>query len=140
MPAGDCIGVPEGETAGRAGWDPGVAAGVADAPGCVPGCAPGGFAAAAGWLRFSESFPSTAFALGVPLGVGEAAGIADGCAAPVWVAVDCGLAAGDCSAAGGGDSIGFAGAGVFCANPTTVSSIARPIGIRAIPLLLSTQA
>jgi len=40
----------------------------------------------------------------------------------------------------GGVAIGPAGAGFFCARSTTVSSIARSIGIRATPLFLSTHA
>lgn len=38
-----------------------------------------------------------------------------------------------------GVAIGFAGAGVFCANSTTVSFIASSTGIRTTPLLLFAQ-
>lgn len=39
-----------------------------------------------------------------------------------------------------GVAIGPAGAGFFCDNSATVTSIARSIGIRATPLFLSTHA
>ncbi|PYL78818.1 MAG: hypothetical protein DMF27_02685 [Verrucomicrobia bacterium] len=118
----------EGETAGCPLGGGGEAAGVAPGPGWVPGIAPGGLEAAAGWPRFSELIPWTDVGLGVPLapgkaGAGETAGAGDAAGAGV----------------GAGASIGFAGAGFFDAKSRRVSSIARSIGIRAIPLPLSTQ-
>jgi hypothetical protein len=110
-----------------------VAAGVADAPGWVAGRAAGGFAAAAGWPRFSDCAPSTAFALGVPAGEGEAPRPVDGPGEPA------GEAAVDGTGGPGGVAIGPAGAGLLCASCATVSSIARSIGIRTSCLPLSTH-
>ena len=128
-PGGFCSGVAEGEAAGCPLDGEGEAVGVAPGPGWVPGIAPGGLEAAAGWPRFSELIPWTDVGFGVPLtpgeaGTGEIAGAGDAAGAGV----------------GAGASIGFAGAGFFDAKSRSVSCIARSIGMRAMPLPLSTQA
>jgi hypothetical protein len=74
---------------------------------------------------------------------GDATGLADppGDVAGVADAPGCvpGLAGAGFAACGGGVAIGPAGAGFFCANSATVISMAWLIGIRAVPLFLSTQ-
>ena len=56
-------------------------------------------------------------------------GAGEGAAAPLAATVGC-----------SGVAIGPAGAGFFCASSATANSIARSIGIRAVPLFLSIQA
>jgi hypothetical protein len=73
--------------------------------------------------------------------LGLATGDALGLAAGEALAFAAGDAAGLVPGAGlcAGVAIGLAGAGFFCANSATVNRIASVIGIRATPLLLSTQ-
>jgi len=85
---------------------------------------------------------------GRPGAVGDGVTEGEGAAVAITLAVgDAARVAGAAGEAGaeavvGGDgvAIGPAGAGVFWASCATVSSMDRSIGIRATPLLLSTQA
>lgn len=106
----------EGEGLSAAGDD--WAAGAGDVPGCVGD-------------KLPEEFPCET-------GGCPAAGVRE---PPGGGALADGLAdsAGD-DAEPGGVAIGPAGAGFFCASSATVSSMARSIGMRAMPLLLSTHA
>src|SRR5207253_540604 len=119
-----CHGVVEGDAAGTAP----DAFGEADAPGCVDGCTAGGFTAAAGCPRAWEFGPATEVGFGVPLACGEGDGAGDAKATPPGAADDSGA------------TIGYADAGFLFARSATVNSIARSIGNRTVPLLLSTQA
>ena len=105
------------------------------------GGAAGGFAAAAGWLCASESWPVTEVGFGVVLGLpaGDALAMVAGDALAAGEVA--GLAAGEVAGAALGDSaaMGPAAAGFLSANSSTVSFIASLIGIRAMPLVLSTQ-
>ncbi|PYL16413.1 MAG: hypothetical protein DMF46_03090 [Verrucomicrobia bacterium] len=126
VPGGDCAGAACGGAAGLGltAGGAGGAAGDAAAPGCVPGGAGGGFSAAAGCPR-----PATGGGFGVPLGVGDADGVADGADAPVG-------AAETCASVG---AIGPAGSSFFFAKSASVNSMACSIEIRATPLFLSIQ-
>ena len=129
--AAGAVGVPTGD-----GATGGLAAGADDAagelagPGWVPGAAPGGLVPAAGWALLP--WPSTSIPLGVNDGDGEpgGAGAEGGVATPPEAAGGCGA----------GVAMGPAGAGFFRAISAIASSIARSIGIRTLPLFLSTQA
>ena len=68
----------------------------------------------------------------------EGAAVAAGTAG--LVAGAAGEAGAEAAAGGDGVAIGPAGAGLFWASCATISSMDRSIGIRATPLLLSTQA
>src|SRR6202011_1455870 len=128
LPGGVGDEVAEGNGAGAAPEDFGEAGGEAEAPGCVDGCTAGGFIAAAGCPRASEFGPATEVGFGVPLDCGEDDGAGDAVAAPPGAAEDSGAA------------IAYAGAGFLLARSATVNSIARSIGNRTVPLVLSTQA
>ena len=105
-----------------------TAAGGAD-PGLAEGDADGLDAGAGGDAEGAAEGDAT----GLADPPGDAAGVAE---APGCVPDFAG--AGD-AAWGGGVAIGPAGAGFFCANSATVISMAWLIGIRAVPLFLSTQ-
>ena len=126
LTGGDFAGGGDEAFGGCATGVAGEAAGLVGAPGCVPGGAPGGFTAAAGCPRLSEFGPWTDVGFGVALAVG--AGEADAAGAA--------LAAGE----GSGVAMGPATIGFLDARSTTASSIARSIGTRTVPLLLSIQA
>jgi hypothetical protein len=98
-------------------------------------------AAAAGWARISESGPVTEDGFGVVPGVDVAAGVALGLPEGDAVAPAAGDAPGLVSGAGlgAGVAIGPAGAAFLSASSATVSFIASVIGIRTMPLFLSTH-
>lgn len=119
------MGAAEGCTAP----DLGDAAGAADAFGWVPGGAGGGLIAAAGWPCASEFWPATEVGFGVPLGCAEADGAGEAEPGP----------GGAPDASGDATAIGPAIVGFLFASSATVNCIARSIGIRTEPLVLSIQ-
>ena len=135
----------EGLTCGLAGAGGAVAAGLVFGPGCVFGGADGGLTAAAGWLCASDLGPATEVGFGVVLAVALAAGVALALAAGDAFAFEAGetaaLGAGEVWGAALGDAaaIGPAAVGFLAGSSTSINCIAWLIGIRATPLVLSTQ-
>lgn len=131
----------EGLTCGFAGAGGAVAAGLAFGPGCVFGGAEGGFTAAAGGLRDSDLGPVTETGFGVVLALGVALAPAAGEALALGDGEEAALGAGEVwgAAAGEAATIGPAALGFLSGSSTSINCIAWLIGIRATPLLLSTQ-
>ena len=117
------------------------AAGLEAGPCWVLGGAAGGFAAAAGWLCASESWPVTEVGFGVVLGLPAGVALTLAAGDALVAGEVAGLAAGEVWGAALGDSaaMGPAAAGFLSANSATVNFIASLIGMRATPLVLSTQ-